>query len=443
LKRDSLSILRTTLEELRSVFLGIASRHDAVQSRWTIAEQGYDAFLSGPEDNEWIQQKIIAFRGFILREPRLYYVTEEQKQQILSERPDAKFGSYQGDSQIFYVEPLVNSAFYFCGNHLARDAFFRFSGDASFCLVQLLQLRQISLKLPELVPYESIGCVQARQVSTNLPSNLIERWLSFLHILGWQNLDLSPLRAERQIWTENTSIQGDPAKLQEAFDTPMFASLRANIPFPPRYFASTISTDLNLASVYAIDVLLNDTLLPPMIEVQEYAKKLASIEPGRDGAADFHAFVKDVLSIIFQPDLHSPICEDKLHEGRGRIDIVFTNGAERGYFADLPFRHYVKCPVVFFECKNYRDDIAGPEFSQLISRFSDRRSKAGFIVCRSVENHELIQKRCRDCFQARQEHVLVLEDADLLAMLKMKSQNDIDAISHYLRAKFHPVFMDV
>ena len=64
-------------------------------------------------------------------------------------------------------------------------------------------------------------------------------------------------------------------------------------------------------------------------------------------------------------------------------------------------------------------------------------------MCRSVENKELIQKRCRDCFQDRQEHVLVLEDADLLTMLEMKSKNEIDAISHYLRAKFHPVFMNV
>ena len=441
--RDSLSILRATLEELRAVFLGIASRHDAVQSRWTIAEQGYNKFLAGPEDNEWVQEKVIAFGGFTVRDPREYLVSEEQKQQILNERPDANFGSLEGDSRIFYLEPLVNSAFRFRGNHFARDAFSRFAGDAGFCLVRLLQLKQITLKLPELVPYESIGSVRSRMVSTNLPSNLVERWFSFLHILGWQNLDLSPLRAERQIWFENTSIQGDPAKLQEAFDTPMLASLRDKIPFPPRYFASTISTDLNLASVYAIDVLLNDTLFPPQIEVQDYAEKLSSIEPGRNGAAEFHAFVKDVLSIIFQPDLHSPICEDKLNEGRGRIDIVFTNGAERGYFADLPFRHYIKCPVVFFECKNYRDDIAGPEFSQLISRFSDRRSKVGFIVCRSVENKELIQKRCRDCFQDRQEHVLVLEDADLLTMLEMKSKNEIDAISHYLRAKFHPVFMNV
>lgn len=430
------------MEELRSVFLGVASRHDAVLSRWTIAEQGYNAFLNGPEDNEWVPQKIIAFRGFTLREPRPYYVSQEQKLQILSERPDAQFCSFEGDSNVFFVEPLVNSVFRFCGNHLARDAFSRLAGDAGFCLVRLLGLKQIALKLPELVPYESIGSVQSRLVSTNLPSNLLERWLGFLHILGWQNLDLSPLRAERQIWIENTSIQGDPAKLHEAFDTPMFASLRAEIPLPPRYFASTISIDLNLASVYAIDVLLNETLLPPPIEVQEYAQKLSSIAPGRDGAAEFHAFVKNVLSIIFQPDLHSPVCEDKLHEGRGRIDIVFTNGAERGYFADLPFRHHIKCPVVFFECKNYRDDIAGAEFSQLISRFSDRRSKAGFIVCRSVENKELVQKRCRDCYQARQEHVLVLEDADLLAMLDMKSKNDSNSISQYLRAKFHPVFMD-
>lgn len=97
---------------------------------------------------------------------------------------------------------------------------------------------------------------------------------------------------------------------------------------------------------------------------------------------------------------------------------------------------------MFFECKNYADDIAGPEFAQLTSRFSDRRSKVGFIVCRSIDNEELLKKRCRDCFHDRQEHVVVLTDSDLLTLLKLKSQNDNGAISRHLHAKFRPVFMD-
>ena len=185
-------------------------------------------------------------------------------------------------------------------------------------------------KLPELVPYESIGYARARSGSTNLPTNLTERWLGFLHVLGWQNLDFCPLRAERAIWHENTSILGDPAELQKTLATSLFATLKEKIPLPPRYFASTINTDLNLASVYAIDSLLSGMIDAPTIDVQSITDELASIEPGRIDASRFHSLVKNLLTVIFEPDLHSGVCEERLHEGRGRIDIVFADAAERG-----------------------------------------------------------------------------------------------------------------
>ena len=435
-------VVLRTLEELRSVFLGAASRHDAVQSRWVIAEADYTGFLTGPDDDDWSVNKRIASRTFTLRDPTPYPVSEEQRQQIQNERPDAIFVTFADGSHLCHVPTPIYSQFHFAGQHSARNAFTMYSPDSGFCLLQLLQIRQLSLKLPELVPYESIGYARARSGSTNLPTNLLERWLAFLHVLGWQNLDLSPLRAERVIWHENSRILGDPTKLQSTFADPMFATLKERIPLPPRYFASTINTDLNLASVYAIDSLLSGMIDVPTVDVQSLSDELGSIEPGKKDASRFHSLVKTLLTVIFEPDLHSGVCEERLHEGRGRIDIVFSNAAERGYFADLPFRHNIICPVVFFECKNYADDIAGPEFAQLTSRFSDRRSKVGFIVCRAIDNEELLKKRCRDCFHDRQEHVVVLTDSDLLTLLKLKSQNDNSAISRHLYAKFRPVFMD-
>ena len=440
--RDPASSIRSTLAGLRSVFLGAASRHDGMRSRWVIAEADYNTYLQGPNDAEWAQDKLIASRGYTLRHPTPYRVSPEQQQQILKERPDAKFGSFERDNEVFYIVPLINSNFLFRGDLAGRDAFTALSHDAGFCLLQLLQIRKLSLKLPELVPYDTIASVQSRKVSTNLPSDLDDRWLAFLHILGWQNLSFSPLRAERSIWHKNTSILGDPGELQSALGTPMFEKLREKIPFPARYFASTMRTDMNLASVYAIDAILAGMINLPTIDVARFTEALASIPPGREDAASFHKLVKEVLAIIFQPDLHSPASEEKLHEGRGRIDIVFTNAAERGYFADLPFRHNIKCPIVFFECKNYSSDVTGPEFAQLASRFSDNRSNVGFIVCRTIDDKKLVRDRCRDRFQDKLEHVLVLDDEDLVGLLKLKSEGNAEAISQYLHAKFRPVFMD-
>lgn len=113
--------------------------------------------------------------------------------------------------------------------------------------------------------------------------------------------------------------------------------------------------------------------------------------------------------------------------------------AESGY---EPFRHSIMCPVVFFECKNYSNDVSSTEFAQLASRFSEKRSKVGFIVCRKIDDLVAIQERCRDHFQDKHEHILVLQDSDLLELLKMRSTGDIAAMSRYLHAKFRPIFLD-
>lgn len=440
--RESVAIVRSTLEELRTVFLGTASRHDATQNRWVIAETGYNQFLQGPRDSGWSVEKPIEHRDFTLRRPIPYRVTPEQQQQIRDQRPDAQFASLEGDDCVSYVAPMIESNFLLKGSLPARDAFIPLAHDAGFCLIKLLQHHDLVLKLPELVPFEAIGVVDSWTIDTLLPSDLTERWLAFLHILGWQNLGLSPLRAERAIWHENTSILGDPAEIQKALATPMLEKLRERITLPPRYFASTLKTDLNLASVYATDVLLNGLIDPPTIDVPAYAAALASLQPGNDDATKFHRLVQEILTVSFAPDLHSPISEEKYHEGRGRIDIVFRNAAERGYFADLPFRHNVLCPVVFFECKNYSNDVSGTEFAQLASRFSEKRSKVGFIVCRTIDDMDAIQKRCRDHFQDKHEHIVVLQDSDLLEVLNSRSAGDRAAISQYLHAKFRPIFMD-
>jgi len=96
------TIVRTTLEVLRSVFLGAASRHDAVRNRWVIAEGGYERFLEGPDIPE-PGNKVIASRSFDLRDSVLVPVTHEQKEQILQDRPDARIGSFPDDSRIFYI----------------------------------------------------------------------------------------------------------------------------------------------------------------------------------------------------------------------------------------------------------------------------------------------------------------------------------------------------
>ncbi|MCI0376220.1 MAG: hypothetical protein L0215_01305 [Gemmataceae bacterium] len=440
---DTLQFVRRTLETLRETFHGISSRHDRSFCQWVIAEESHKDRLSGQNDREWSKDRRIAGRAFRIREPDLRFVSAEEHQQIIDQRPDAVFSTNSADEPVYYHQPGISSNLNFRGDIASFREFQSVAHDAGFCLVHSLQLHPVALKLPELVPFESIATSKSTASSTNLPENLSERWVAFLHVLGWQNLAFSPLRAERKVWHENTMLLGDAEELHKLMDWIPFARLREHIPLPLRFFASTLLSDLNLSSVYAIDALLAGLFDRPTIDVQRFRQSLAALPPGKEHAKAFHQLALEILVAIFEPDLHSPVPEETIHERRGRIDIVFTNAAERGYFSDLAFLHHIKCPVVFFECKNYSSDVGPSEFAQLISRFSERRSNVGFIVCRKIENKQLAQKRCRDRFQDKQEHILVLDDSDLVELLQLKAEGDAQAVSRSLHCKFRPIFMDV
>ena len=434
--------IRTGFELLRSVFAGIAARHDRAMSRLVIAEDGYREFLRGPRDSDFSEENMIAGHGFTIREPSARQITAEERDQIVADNPEAKVGQSGDGHVLVHLQPGVHSQMVFSGDIPSFGQFQSAAHDAGFFLITFLHNRRVELKLPELVPLGAVTSVPTRSGSTNLPSSLFERWVLFLHILGWQAPQHAPLRAQRALWHENFRLLVDPEEMHRFVgETPLSEKL-ASIPIPPKYFASNLFGDLSVASVYAIDGLLTGRIDTPLVNVEDLRQRLAAIRPGNEGASAYHALVAEILSAVVEPDLDEPISEEKYHEGRGRIDIVFRNSAERGYFADLLFRHHLKCPVVFFECKNYSSDIGSEEFAQLSSRFSAKRSKVGFIVCRTIDNKELVHQRCKDRFSANDEHIVVLEDSDLIALLDAKDAGDSIGVSRLLHAKWRPIFMD-
>jgi hypothetical protein len=82
-----------------------------------------------------------------------------------------------------------------------------------------------------------------------------------------------------------------------------------------------------------------------------------------------------------------------VNEGRKRIDILFNNSSEKGFFSRLVQLHKFLCPYVSVECKNYAEDPQNPELDQLQGRFSRKRGMVGFLVCRSVPE---IEESARD-----------------------------------------------
>jgi hypothetical protein len=159
----------------------------------------------------------------------------------------------------------------------------------------------------------------------------------------------------------------------------------------------------------------------------------AKVKRGAASADEYHRLVMGSLTALFYPDLIQPHKEWDIHDGRKRIDLVFTNAADTGFFAQRRNDPMVNANTVIVECKNYSSDIANQELDQLLGRFDSNRGKFGIVTCREVDKPDLLIKRCKDASTRAQGYMIVLTDADIVAMLRAKSElrdNEIEALLH-------------
>jgi hypothetical protein len=153
---------------------------------------------------------------------------------------------------------------------------------------------------------------------------------------------------------------------------------------------------------------------------------VVNVNPGKEESSKYERAIESLLTALFYPALTNPQVQFEIHEGRKRIDITYTNVAEKGFFRWLS-QHY-PASHVFIECKNYGKEIGNPELDQISGRFSPSRGKFGIIVCRNFEDKELFWKRCRDTAYDRRGFVIPLDDGDLgrLADYKKRYEDSID-----------------
>ena len=60
--------------------------------------------------------------------------------------------------------------------------------------------------------------------------------------------------------------------------------------------------------------------------------ELKNIPVGATGATRYHHLISGILELLFYPHISHPRIEQEIHEGRKRVDIVFSNTAETGFF---------------------------------------------------------------------------------------------------------------
>ena len=137
---------------------------------------------------------------------------------------------------------------------------------------------------------------------------------------------------------------------------------------------------------------------------------------------EYHRVVVSILDFLFYPHLTKPSVEQKIHQGRKRVDVTFDNGATSGFFAALANQAQLTCRYVFAECKNYGRDVGNPEIDQLSGRFSVNTGRFGLLLCRAVENINLLYERCRDTLRDGRGLVIPLVDEDLVDSLRQRAR---------------------
>ena len=156
----------------------------------------------------------------------------------------------------------------------------------------------------------------------------------------------------------------------------------------------------------------------PTPNFDDLLKDVTSLEPGQKNASAYESAIEKLLSALLYPALAFPVKQDKIHEGRKRIDITYVNDAKDGFFSWVARNH--PASHVFIECKNYGKEIGNPEIDQLAGRFSPSRGKLGILVVRSVQDKELLLRRCKDTAKDQRGFILVLDDSDLSELIKQR-----------------------
>lgn len=208
-----------------------------------------------------------------------------------------------------------------------------------------------------------------------------------------------------------------------------------------RHSKDTAIKEISIEDLLAFTAGLENADAQHASDLSQLSSDLDSIPAGGQSASDYHNHIIGVLTAIFYPSLINPVKEKEIHEGRKRIDIVFQNAAQNGFFFTLPNNKNVPSGYIFIECKNYSVDVANPELDQLSGRFSVNRGKFGILVCRSFENKQLFITRCKDTAQDQRGFIIVLDDNDIKQLLALRAEKNDRGISDFLDARFQELIM--
>lgn len=172
---------------------------------------------------------------------------------------------------------------------------------------------------------------------------------------------------------------------------------------------------------------LNRVIGTPVVDYDELHGEVLSIAPGKEGATLYHRSVQKLFNALFETSLGNGRPEEKLHDGLKRVDIVYDNVAENGFFSWLAKHH--RAATIVVECKNYSKEITNPEVDQLAGRFSDLRGQVGILACRKPANKDKLLDRCRTTTIDRRGFILLVDDEDLKVLVAEAKTYDPESLT--------------
>lgn len=178
-----------------------------------------------------------------------------------------------------------------------------------------------------------------------------------------------------------------------------------------------------------------------VLSAKERMNILENISIGKEDAYKFNKISFDNLIQIFGIRLSNPDSEVKINDERKRIDIVFNNSNNKGFFNNLNKLYHIHCPKIIVECKNYGREIGNPEIDQLQGRLNKRRGLFGILVCRSILDKKSLLQRCKDVLHDDMGYIIVLDDIEIGILLKFQETGNENQIDDFLTQKLDELLM--
>lgn len=163
---------------------------------------------------------------------------------------------------------------------------------------------------------------------------------------------------------------------------------------------------------------LADATATPHVDFDKLLQNVIDVPTGRPHADKYHRAVQALLTPLFYPALDMPKREFKIHEGRKRIDIRYTNLSTHGFFWWLQEKQQVLAAQIYVECKNYGSSVDNPALDQLAGRFSRLRGQFGLLCHRGFNDKADLVRRCRDTALDGRGYMIALDDTDLQRLVE-------------------------